>query len=1825
MEASHDPSDDTSGAPRAATAVPSDLELARAVARYHAGCLRVIGAQNVALRDVRTTKKAALCVDVGSLSSAGSLLSRGFLEIVAPTSPPPDAAPPVREDYDRRWVIWERLNDLTAKAAVENHAKEVVYGGPLLQGFLPKPRTARFEPILAPLFMVGVTLRVTERGTVEIRATDEPPRFNTVVWREAVSGDALARIVDQGIEAQVSLAGGWDPERVQTLLSAIATVMPSLRPAVPSEDLAEWPGLSESRVRPHGPELTLFDGATLFLANRASPYLLADLERIASRPDAYVHGGRPLSVLLNPPSSESRPELRAPNIDEVVYPFPSNAAQRQVADAIGKNQIVVVQGPPGNGKSLTIANLVAHLAANGKRVLVSSHKTQALTVVRDKLEDTGQRFLFASLIGDGAAAKRELQKQIADVRAFAAQANRTTLTRQLKDIEQRRAANGRAFADLRADFIQRAQPDQTEAAEAHEYYRGVAVLPAEDPSISSGSRPAAATALRRLDELAREHASVWGTMRASAAAACVELTPERETLMTFLDHQRARIAAASDPAVQGLLAEWQPLIDADPARLDSAQQELVTMRKALLAVLDGPQEIDAGQELADAPQLLTDVERGIRDLETAFAEARARAKDRDLVAAGPELRQQVLQQHELLGQLFRRAKARSWLEANARGAAGLSRTRVAEWVSFWDWWSTVRTQANGLAGGLATDVPQRFAPDAVQIVLARGARATSRARAVLAARQAARSSVVPLPLDAALAARDRASLDVALHAAELALRAARADRDGNALKGTAQLTFLGGRAEILDGLLDTGQWEAAQQTLAALDAVAAALPALEERRRLLDGPLAQLSHATELTESTGEQLADQPAFLGEPERALDVHAAYLRFRDIASGQTTADRAAQLTDAAEQVLDDAGRLLGLRIQQRILDGFTQPSFLASLEKFRRAISASPKRFERFEELKNSPDFNVDVLTRVFPCWIMRPEDACRVFPLRPDVFDVLIVDEASQCNPDQVLPLFARAGSVAVVGDAKQLSNEDLRRTLSGDANRALIHQAGLDKLDPYRLFDQTRNSLLELVSQRQQADVVLNEHFRCRPELIAFSNERFYGSTLTIVRDRRDDRGLRPPLLIREVQLDEPFSTARGAKVNQPEAEALVDDLIRRLNDERYNGMTFGVLSLFREQVEYIQAQIERRVSPTTREQRRLICSTVDGFQGDERDVILYSWRYTAGDHGSVFAFTNGGPGEQRINVALTRAKHQAIHFVSTPVEKFPLSASNVTGYLRHALEPAVLLEHVERRTHREPSGRARDQVKQDALARGLEVVEDYVACGVSVDLLITTADGSRRAAVFVDAERDEHPPVNVPERVDQHELLRRAGWQIVRLPATVVLDEPHASAAAIETALTAAGRMAVGEQTEEPVTQITIHGHPDNDAGLRDLEIAHEDCPDYHWDVPSVEARLHAGEAVFMSGFEEELYSSLAAVDDLKIVPQWPSRGKCIDLVITDRTGRRLAIEADGSQHHETPAGKLIPEDLDRQALLEEAGWTFCRVAQRDYVRDPASALRSVLEALDAQPPDDALAERIWGPAITDIASAATLPLLGETAPAPDASVAEWSRARALATTPIPDTIGAVEAEDGATRLTPTPLNDNTTLPPSPEHRLQSAADESDDFEPLSLTDVQAPLDLAGTVSQEQVPVAMVPGSVIGFEDAQLGTVAMRIAELVRARGGVPVKDLCDTLEHSGVFATPRTHHRSVNRFAWSANGKGWLDLVDQVWVPAAGKPMLDPHYGSWTYTAIVGRARQLLKHDPDPFEPLLAEVYSGPRVPKLAMTLVGSAINRAKRFPEPASDTSD
>jgi very-short-patch-repair endonuclease len=416
--------------------------------------------------------------------------------------------------------------------------------------------------------------------------------------------------------------------------------------------------------------------------------------------------------------------------------------------------------------------------------------------------------------------------------------------------------------------------------------------------------------------------------------------------------------------------------------------------------------------------------------------------------------------------------------------------------------------------------------------------------------------------------------------------------------------------------------------------------------------------------------------------------------------------------------------------------------------------------------------------------------------------------------------------------------------------------------------------------------------------------------------------------------------------------------------------MSFGVLSLFREQIEHIHVLVERDISRYLLERHRVICSTVDGFQGDERDVILYSWRFAPGSSPAIFAFTGGEGGQQRVNVALTRARHQAIRFVSAAVDKFPLGAVNITPYLKHSLDPGKLLADMEQRAHRTPGGEARRRVAKALRDASFNVQEDFVACGTSIDLLVTTQTGAR-TAVFVDAEVDPHPDTAALYRVDAHSLLERAGWRVVRIPATDALPKPHMAVGAVSETITLVEKAQRQDADDPPYATVSV-GRQQIEQWLEGLdytrgEIASEDRADYHWEVGSVDARLHAGDTVFMSDFERELYDRLAVVGGLVCVPQWPSRGKSIDLVVTDFQGRRLAVEADGDQHHETTDGGLIPADIERQGLLEEAGWVFHRVRNSTFRTDPEREIARLLRHLSEQPANTELASRVHGQAMPE------------------------------------------------------------------------------------------------------------------------------------------------------------------------------------------------------------------------------------------------------------------
>lgn len=1770
--------------------------LAAAVARYHAGCLRVIGAQNVGQLDVRTARKASYPCDLGQLIGVEELLRHGRAVVRAPENPGA-SDPAARELYKQRLAIWERLRELTLKAAVEAHQKEVIYASPLLAGVLWKKTQSVCEPVLAPLFLQTVTVTGEDDGSLLISATSEPPRFNTSVWANAFTKTQADQIVTLGINAQADLAEGWDDDRVEELLSGLNAVFPGASKDKPTDALEPWPErLAPAQAAKLQPHLRLHSGAALYLANKSSPYLLADLDRIAETPERYVGREGPLSVLLNPPAAERRPELDQLDIHEVVFPFASNGPQRRVVDAVQKNRIVVVQGPPGTGKSLTIANLISHLVAEGKSVLVCSHKEQALTVVRDKLDEMQLRFLYASMIGTSANAKRELQGQIQDVKGFFARVNQHTLRRQLAEVEDRRREGGDLFGTLRDDFNTRAEAEQAEAERLLREVEGIATLPSEDPVVEIDDRARVALDLVRLDELARTYRGVWADLSVGTLAAQTDTTKEADLLSRFLELQSARLEAAMDPEVQALVREWQELAEREPRHVDAARDALrkvdEILRGPTAAIADDPDPAAVRSfafALASDQGLLNEAHAAERKMTDAFAQARELQDSRKAVNADPARRQEVVAQRRQLESVLHRRSARKWLDEHAPGGRALSLEQIERWLGFWDAWQRVRDEGEALGGALKLEVPPNYEAATVTGYLSRLRRAVALADAVADARKTAREqSRLRLPVEDLTRELSSAGLEHGVRRLDHALIAVTADRSGNELKNDPRLEWVGAKLRSLDDAIDRENHAEAHELVSDLESTLAALPALSERARILATPTVHLQHTIVMIEMAAARDSDPPAFLRSLEQAFEAQAKVRRIEDIRAGASTRDLAERLHGLREQNLSDARQLLSLRIQQRIFEGFHSPKFTASLERFRKAISTSAKRFDRLEELKNSPEFDVDVLTEVFPCWIMRPEDACRMFPLREGIFDVVIFDEASQCNPDQTLPILARANAAVVFGDDNQLSNEDLKRSLAGDANKALLTQSGLAQLDREGLFDQTENSLLGLVSTRDQAPIVLSEHFRCRPELVAFSNRRFYENGLRVMRDGEDDRGIGPAILIHE--LENVPMLGRG-KVNPYEAEQLVAELQSVLEAPEYEGMTIGVLSLFREQVEHIEALVEASIPAAVRERRRLICSTVDGFQGDERDVILYSWRYSPTQSPSILAFTNGRTGDQRVNVALTRARHQAIHFISAPIDRFP-GSGNVGHFMRHADRPEVLVEEVASLAHKEPITEARARVAAALADAGFGVNEQFVACGVGVDLVVHDPETWARAAIFVDGELDPAPPPTTDRRVDAHAMFERAGWVVERVLAEEAFRDPEGAVQRVSAALERCGSRKRPELDRQRHTRVDVVAEPEPAQLISDellaIEVAPEDRATYHWPAPSVEARLASGEDVFQSDFERELHDRLAQHSDLKIIPQWPSRGKFIDLVVTDRQGRRLAIEADGEAYHETSDGAQIPEDIYRQELLEEVGWVFQRVRFTEFERDPDAQIAAILAKLAQQPSNATLAAAVW--ADQAIVELDELEHLVESAPGEEGEASVGPRAQQLG----PGSGLPVSAEVVRNQNVPETGDDRGDVV---EAQARAIAADSDDG-----------------ISRSQ-PLDAEAYRGCSFDDVPLALIASQIAIAVRDAGRVSDAALAEVYSTRFGITVEHARSRLLNSFAWSAAGRHFIQREGDSWTQGTIDPSPFEAIGSWTINGLEDLVRVMLRAETVPrsalFEALVEKVWdSGHRLPKPIAKAIGSAI---------------
>jgi len=406
----------------------------------------------------------------------------------------------------------------------------------------------------------------------------------------------------------------------------------------------------------------------------------------------------------------------------------------------------------------------------------------------------------------------------------------------------------------------------------------------------------------------------------------------------------------------------------------------------------------------------------------------------------------------------------------------------------------------------------------------------------------------------------------------------------------------------------------------------------------------------------------------------------------------------------------------------------------------------------------------------PVWIMPLHRAAQMFSdPKAGMFDVVIFDEASQCDI-RGLTIGYLGKKLLVVGDPDQISPAGIFQ----DQERVyeLISRFLYDI--PHKDNFSITSSLFGLAQIRIPNMIQLNEHFRCVPEIIAFSNHHIYEGKLKPLRHPHP-KGLLKPALV-PVLVEGGYQNTNN-KVNEPEAKAIVDKIAELLENPNYQQRpdghlcTFGVISLLAEdQAKYIKELLLRhpKIGEKVIEERDIVCGDAYAFQGDERDVMFLSMVKALDSNDpndTVKALADKGTA-QRFNVAATRGRDQVFLYHSIPVQEFRNQNDWRYKILNWYYDPKTEELEAGRKALKKEfdSGRASQfsfDVGNILIDRGHQVLPEYPVIGYRIDLVVQ----GENARLAVECDGDQyHTLENWEEDQVRERQLRRAGWEFWRV-----------------------------------------------------------------------------------------------------------------------------------------------------------------------------------------------------------------------------------------------------------------------------------------------------------------------------------------------------------------------------------------------------------------------------------------------------------------------------
>lgn len=1352
-------------------------------------------------------------------------------------------------------ALFERLQDLRDHLSESNLRDECVIGTAV---FTSNPDVTRAKnPVRWPLLVQPLVIELgsSRRNlpVIEVRRNgDEDPRLLAEILapfaEDGVDLKAASRFEEwlEDAGADANLAG--DESLSEALEKFAASLHPDCRFVPAEEELPEDAGekpaftLEASPViliqpRPSGVRSAIRSIRKDIAEHRDVP---AHLMEIVC-PDVFPTLASGLTPTL---SLEAKLAATAGEDPDVLLAKPANPEQLAIAHEVEHNNVVLVQGPPGTGKTHTIANLLGHFLSQGKRVLVTSHTTKALSVVKDLLPKEIQP-LCVTMLGD----RKDLEQTSSELITRLTRLNVEDLEARIRALGLERHRLGTALADRRRRiFEQRRIEHEAVEFNGHRYTlteiakflreaeRLQALIPGE---VAEGPLP---LSFRELLELYGTNGR-WDAETARDLSGLLpgfELLPDADTM-------------------RGMNRRWRDVLAEDAGdvtideRRSASGERLHAFMKGCETLLVAPESgISALTPAMDLSPLTETDEMKRLALSLGLADEGCRE-------AFEQLERELAAANELALAVDRASLLDNRTVVIPDAIDADAAMKAAEWFTAND-----PDGSTGFLGRLFNK-EAREAADALAGVEVDGSRPASKEAFEAVALHARLKAAVKTVARTWDSLAERADAPAFATYGNNAVRTL-FTRYGTSLSDTCiwwrrvfvpyieGLLSAGIEAEGMKELLESADpLEAARRF--ATDVLApvhtarhreaellalrewqatesqklyAAAPACATARRLAAATLVD-PDAWELeAERLRKLLEDQPLFARRTELLERLRAAAPEWANALEagepGFTTSNPSPEITNAwlyrqleriytrataadLDALQSDAERLCAdlreataqlavakawLAVKSRLSNGPALSNLFSLAAYMKRAVGRGRKSAAWRREVNRL----LPACQQAVPVWIMMIQDALLNFSTASK-FDVIVVDEASQADMT-ALPLLYMGKKVIVVGDDRQVT--PLSVGTSEAAVDALCARHLEGRVKEPKLYD-SRLSLYGLVQSMAFPAHMLVEHFRSVPEIIGWCSRLSYNGTIRPLRDASSS-SLKPAVVPWRTR-----GTAGDNGVNEEEAQAVIRLLRAMIHDPAYDGKTFGIIpmrSVHGAQVNRIRRLLVENFDPREIERRRIHCGISAEFQGDERDVVILSLVDSAAPGLPLRKETDGADGmmKKRWNVAVSRARDQLwlVHSFDPAAQLKPDDlrrslfdwADGVMSGTIGAAEPFDL-----------PDPEFTGQVLRALRKRGYRVEAGHDAGAWRLDMVVRAR--GRAAAIECDGSGREDEDA-IRRDMERQTVLERAGWKFVRVRSADWFRRPEKTLERVCEALAALG----------------IAPEPEDCAPQKDLLLAH-------------------------------------------------------------------------------------------------------------------------------------------------------------------------------------------------------------------------------------------------------------------------------------------------------------------------------------------------------------------------------------------------------------------